>query len=66
MVWCSGHEIQDVPKLVYALKHSISTPYDFFSCLQGTYSGGLSEQSCFEVYGIQNSIHEEEMNSESS
>ena len=30
MVWCFGHGIQDVPKLVYALKHSISTPYDFF------------------------------------
>ena len=35
MVWCFVHGIQDVPKLVYALKHSISTLYDFFPCLQG-------------------------------
>ena len=65
MVWCFGHEMQDAPKLVHTSNIQSLHLMILNSCLQGSYNGRLSEKSCFKVYGIQNLIHEEEMNFES-
>ena len=43
MVWCFGHKIQDVPKLVHASNIKSAHFMILNSCLQGSYNGGLWE-----------------------